>query len=202
MRHQIITTLAIIFATSLSAKSLWNSPKNNEASMFADRKATHVGDIITVKIDEETIANRSTSKTSSTNSSLNHSINSILIPGLIDSAVDELPSFDMGAPGETFSGSGSLSDSNLLQSQIAVMVVDVQPNGNLLIEGARKVKSSGEAQYLVVRGIVRGDDVLSNNTVSSENVLNASIELFSEGDLQNAQTKGWIQRLVDITNIL
>lgn len=202
MRKQIFTTIALISVASLSAKSLWDSPRNSEASMFADRKGARVGDIITVQVNEETVANRTSSKTSSTNATLNHSIDSVVLPGIFDSANETLPSIDLGAPGETFNGSGSLSDSNLLQSKIAVMVVDVQPNGNLVIEGARKVKSSGEAQYLVVRGIVRGDDVLANNTVVSENVLNASIELFSEGDLKNAQTKGWIQRLVDMTNIL
>lgn len=201
MRTQILITVALSFGAALSAKSLWDSPKNNEAGMFADRTGARVGDIITIDINEETIANRTSSKSSSTVSGLDQALNSIVLPGIYDSTGKTLPSFDLGNPTESFNGSGSLADTNILQSKIAVMVIDVQPNGNLIVEGARKVKSSGEAQYLVVRGIVRDDDVLANNTVVSENVLNASIELFSEGDLKNAQTKGWIQRLIDVTNI-
>ncbi|MDQ8182321.1 flagellar basal body L-ring protein FlgH [Pelagicoccus sp. SDUM812005] len=202
MRIRILITCALVFAGAVFGKSLWESPRNTERGMFADRTAAGIGDILTVEVDEETIANRSTSKSSGTSSTLNHAIDSIVIPRVFNSANETLPSVNLGNPQESFNGSGSLADSNLLQSKIAVMVVDVQPNGNLLIEGARKIKSSGEAQYLVVRGIVRGDDVESDNTISSFHVLNASIELFSEGDLKNAQTKGWIQRLVDVTNVL
>ncbi len=201
MRIQILTTFALVLATSVSAKSLWESPKNTERGMFADRTAASVGDILHIQVDEETVANRTASKASTTTGTLDQTLGSIIIPQVFDSTGRTMPAFDLGNPSESFNGSGSITDSNLLQSKIAVMVVDVQPNGNLIIEGARKVKASGEAQYLVVRGIVRGDDVLSDNSVLSANVLNATVELFSEGDLQNAQTKGWIQRLIDVTNV-
>ncbi len=202
MRIQILTTFAIVLATSISGKSLWESPKNTERGMFADRTAANIGDILHIQVNEETVANRSVSKASSTNATLDQALGSIVIPRVFDSTGRTMPAFDLGSSNETFGGSGSVTDSNVLQSKIAVMVVDVQPNGNLIIEGARKVKASGEAQFLVVRGIVRSDDVLSDNSVLSADVLNATVELFSEGDLQNAQTKGWIQRLIDVTNIL
>lgn len=199
MRNHITITIALTFAAVVSGESLWTSKTNNEVGMFADRKATRVGDILTIQVSEEIIANRSVSKSSSTNSSINHGFDGIVIPKIIDSD-DTLPSISIN-PTESFSGGGSIADSNLLEAKIAVLVVDVQPNGNLIVEGARKVKSSGDAQYLVVRGIVRPDDVAGNNEVMSENVLNAGVEVFSEGDLKNAQTKGWIQRLVDVTNV-
>lgn len=201
MRIQILTLAGLALVGSVAGKSLWDSKKNNESGMFADRKATHVGDIITVNVAEETVVNRTSSKASSNGSTINHSFGTVVLPGLLGEDTT-LPSITGVNPTETFNGTGSVSDTNLFESKIAVMVVDVQPNGNLIIEGARKIKASGEGQYLVVRGIVRGDDVLSNNTVDSVNILNASVELFSEGDLKNAQTKGWVQRLVDMTNIL
>ncbi|EDY80675.1 flagellar L-ring protein FlgH [Verrucomicrobiia bacterium DG1235] len=200
MRIHLFITLALLLAANLPAKSLWNSKKNNEAGMFADRTAARVGDILMIEVSEETIVNRSSAKTSSTDSNVGHGFDSLVLPDILDSDT-VLPSIDI-SPTESFNGSGSISDANIMESKISVMVVDVKPNGNLVIEGARKVMSSGEAQYLVVRGIVRGDDVDANNTVLSANVLNAAVELFSEGDLKNAQTKGWVQRLVDVTNIL
>lgn len=201
MRIQILTLVGLALVGSVAGKSLWDSKRNNESGMFADRKATHVGDIITVNIAEETVVNRTSSKASSNGATINHSFGNVVLPGILGEGTT-LPSITGVNPTETFNGTGSVSDTNLFESKIAVMVVDVQPNGNLLIEGARKIKASGEGQYLVVRGIVRGDDVLSDNTVDSINILNASVELFSEGDLKNAQTKGWVQRLVDMTNIL
>lgn len=200
MRNTIITTVLLILVSSMSAKSLWDSPKNKEKGMFADRSATSVGDIITVQIVEETIVNRTSSKNSSTSSNISQDLGSIVVGNVLETG--EADGSIALNPTDSFSGSGSVSDTNLFEATIAVMVVDVQPNGNLIIEGARKVKSSGEAQYLVVRGIVRGDDVMASNMITSANLLNASIELFSEGDLKKAQDKGWIHRLVDMTNIL
>lgn len=199
MRTQLILTVALTFAALATGESLWTSKTNNESGMFADRKATRVGDILTIQVNEEIIANRSLSKSTSTNSSIAQTFEGIVLPHILDDS-DTKPSIDIN-PTESFNGSGSIADTNLLEAKIAVLVVDVQPNGNLIVEGARKVKSSGDAQYLVVRGIVRSDDVDSSNVVLSENILNAGVELFSEGDLQNAQTKGWIQRLVDVTNV-
>lgn len=154
-----------------------------------------------IQVDEETVVNRSSSKTSSANGSLSQALGNIVIPGLIDTTGKTLPSVSLPGSLDSYTGGGSVTESNLLQSKIAVIIVDVQPNGNLVVEGARKVKASGEAQYLVVRGVVRGDDVLANNTVLSTHVLNANVELFNEGDLKDAQTKGWVHKLINVANV-
>lgn len=201
MRIQIFTTIVLALAASVYGKSLWESPRNSERGMFADRTATSIGDILMIQVDEETVVNRSSSKTSSSNGSLSQALGNFVIPDILDTTGKTIPSVSLPNKTDSHSGGGTVSESNLLQSKIAVMIVDVQPNGNLIIEGARKVKASGEAQYLVVRGVVRGDDVLADNSVMSANVLNANVELFNEGDLKNAQTKGWVHKLIDVANI-
>ncbi len=201
MRIQILTTLAFALAVSASGRSLWESPRNTERGMFADRTASNIGDILMIQVDEETVANRSSSKTSSANGTLSQALGDIIIPGIFDSTGRTLPSVDLPGSVDSYTGGGSVTESNLLQSRIAVMIVDVQPNGNLVVEGARKVKASGEAQYLVVRGVVRGDDVLADNSVMSTNVLNANVELFNEGDLKDAETKGWVHKLISVANV-
>lgn len=201
MRIQILTTLAVVLVASASGRSLWESANNSERGMFADRKAASVGDILMIEVEEETIANRSFSKNTSAGGSLSHALGNIIIPGVIDTTDRTLPSVTIPNSTDTYAGGGSMSETNILQSKIAVMVVDVQPNGNLIVEGARKIKATGEAQYLVVRGIVRSDDVLMDNSVLSANVLNANVELFNEGDLKDAQTKGWVQKLMSVANI-
>ncbi|MDQ8196976.1 flagellar basal body L-ring protein FlgH [Pelagicoccus enzymogenes] len=202
MRIQLFTTAALLLVASALGKSLWESPRNSERGMFADRTASSIGDILMIQVDEETVANRSSNKTSSSVGSLNHALGNIVIPGILNTEGKTLPSFSLpGGPIGSHNGGGSVTESNLLQSKIAVLIVDVQPNGNLIVEGARKIKASGEAQYLVVRGVVRGDDVLADNSVMSSNVLNANVELFNEGDLKDAQTKGWVHKLIDVANI-
>ncbi|MBK1878456.1 flagellar basal body L-ring protein FlgH [Pelagicoccus mobilis] len=198
MRITILLTAGALAFTSLSAKSLWNTPTNRERSMYADRKANAVGDILQVTIAEETIVNRTSSKTSSSSPNVGGaSLKSLVIPDVLEDWVP--PSYEISGT-DTYSGSGSITDANTLEAKVAVMVADVLPNGNLIIEGARKSKANGEAQYIVFRGIVREDDIGLDNSVMSYNILNASVEIIGEGDITRSQTKGWITRLLDITN--
>jgi flagellar L-ring protein precursor FlgH len=73
----------------------------------------------------------------------------------------------------------------------------VLPNGNLVIEGARVVAFSGETQYVVLHGLVRADDVASDNTVQSSNIANARVEFINEGTLTDAQKRGWFLKLYE-----
>lgn len=199
MRTIILTTLALALAATAPAKSLWTSKKNGEAGMFADRTATSIGDILLVRIDEETIVNRSAAKTTSSNTNINYGISSFVIPELLEDP-GTLPNIAL-APNDSFSGSGNVSDTNVFEARIAVLVVDVLPNGNLIVEGARKVEVSGETQYVVMKGIVRKDDVAPDNSVMSFNIVNATVELLGDGDLMTAQRKGWLNQLLDAVNV-
>ena len=76
-------------------------------------------------------------------------------------------------------------------------VIDVLPNGNMVVEGVRLVRFSGETQYASLRGIVRPVDVQKDNTVLSTNIADAQVEFVSEGSLTEAQKKGWLLRLAN-----
>lgn len=97
----------------------------------------------------------------------------------------------------TYSGGGQVNNSQSLIARAAVLVTDVLPNGNLVIEGARQVTFSGETQYVVLHGLVRPDDVSSGNTVLSSNVADARVEFLSEGQLTDAQKRGWLSKLYE-----
>jgi len=71
----------------------------------------------------------------------------------------------------------------------------VLPNGNLVIEGIRQVSFSKERQFATLRGIIRPADVSAANTVASQNVADARIDLVSEGTLTDTQKKGWLMKL-------
>ena len=96
-----------------------------------------------------------------------------------------------------FEGGGTINNSERIIARIAVQVVDVLPNHNLVIEGRRNTAFAGETQDAVLRGIVRTADITSANTVFSYNVADASIKFISKGSVSNVQKKGWFTRAWD-----
>ena len=76
-------------------------------------------------------------------------------------------------------------------------VVDVLPNGNMVVEGQLRTAFSGEKQDAVVRGTVRPDDVMANNTLYSYNIADATIQFISKGTITDAQRKGWLTKVWD-----
>lgn len=167
--------------------------------MYADRKASRKGDILTVVISESQNATSSQSKKSNKESAVDAGVSQFIFPpGLsgLGTHRGALPATSFSASSE-FSGGGQVANQQSLSARAAVLVTDVLPNGNLVIEGVRIVTFSGETQYLVLHGLVRADDVTSLNTVASSNVADVRLEVISEGSLTDAQKKGWLTKLYD-----
>jgi flagellar L-ring protein precursor FlgH len=186
--------LVATFTPSLRADSLW-SAGGQPRSMFADRKAAAKGDILTIVIAESAVAQSSQNKSSTRESSLQDAISRFIYPAL-GAHKGQLPG--IGATGSaSYSGGGDVSNSQSLSARAAVQVSDVLPNGNLVIEGVRVVTFSGETQYVVLRGIVRRDDVSRDNSVISTNIADARVEFYSEGSLTEAQKRGWLAKIYE-----
>jgi flagellar L-ring protein precursor FlgH len=100
----------------------------------------------------------------------------------------------------TFTGGGTITNSQTITASAAVQVIDVLPNGNLVIEGLREVTFSKERQFLALHGIVRPYDIQPNNTIASANIAGAQIQIVSEGALTESQKKGWLLKLNDKIN--
>lgn len=163
--------------------------------MYADRKAGHAGDILTIVVSESVTAQNSQSKKSNRDSTVSDAVTSFLYPSTgLHKGV--LPSIQMGGKA-AYNGGGDVSNNQSLTSRAAVLVTDVLPNGNLVIEGARVVTFSGETQYVVLHGLVRADDVASDNTVQSSNIADARVEFINEGTLTDAQKRGWLTKLYE-----
>ena len=187
----VIGLAALLAAPAVLAQSLWPAGQAPR-SMFADRKAAAKGDLITIVVAESAVAQSSQSKKSSRESTLQDAITRFVYPTL-GRHKGELPG--MGATGAaSYSGGGDVSNSQSLSARAAVLVVDVLPNGNLVIEGVRVVTFSGETQYVVLRGIVRPEDIARDNSVVSTNVADARIEFHAEGALTEAQKRGWLAK--------
>jgi len=185
---------ALVLTLPVSAASLWTAG-TGDRSIYADHKAGHAGDILTIVVSESVAAQSSQSKKSSRDSSVADAVTNFIYPniGLKNGA---LPSMQISGKA-AYNGGGDVSNNQSLTSRAAVLVTDVLPNGNLVIEGARLVTFSGETQYVVLHGIIRGDDVASDNTVQSSNIADARVEFISKGTLTDAQKRGWLSNLYE-----
>lgn len=181
-----------VAAVALRAESLWGG---RDHSMFSDRKAAHTGDILTVIVSESAAATNSQSKSSKRESALEDAVNQFIFSAALKHK-GEAPSLGLSGKASD-SGGGEVSNNQSLTSRAAVLVTDVMPNGNLVIQGVRVVTFSGETQYVVLHGLVRPDDISASNTVLSSNIADARVEFVAEGNLSDAQKRGWLSRVYE-----
>lgn len=219
MRHTALT-LSILASLGLSlpvqAGSLWTKESNNERGMFSDKRAKNIGDIVTVIVQENVTSSQVQEvKTSRENNPAPGIVTDLLnqfiagIPAAINRQVDKgrIPKppqilSDMKFPTlnpkgtDEYGAKGEVTGRQSIVSRAAVTVVDVLPNGNLVVEGSKVVGTGKERQYAYLRGIVRAYDVTKDNTVLSSNLADVQLEFIPEGTLTDTK-KGWLQRLND-----
>ncbi len=197
------TALAVLLLSapreSRAGGSLWKDTSVRAPSMFADKKAHAIGDTLTVIIQENNGATRNNSTSTAKKVTQDASISSFLYgpgaSGLLTKG-GQYPALNYGSA-NSFAGSGSIANSETITAQLAVRVIDVLPNGNLVIEGRRQTAFSGEKQDAILRGVVRSDDVSSANTVLSANIADATIQFVSKGTITDNTNKGWFTRVWD-----
>jgi len=159
-------------------------------TLFEDRRARYVGDTMTIAIAE---ANTASSK-SDTKASRATSI-AASVP-----TINGLPGQSFAGMGLSASGSNSLDGkgeaaaNNVFTGNIAVTVIEVLPNGNLLVSGEKQVSIGANTEYIRLSGIVNPYFISAANTISSANVADARIEYKEAGVISEAQVMGWLAR--------
>jgi flagellar L-ring protein precursor FlgH len=158
-------------------------------SMFADRRARSVGDVITIDIVESATAQAS-ARTATT------SENKEKLDGGGSGGLDFIPLFGLDAQQKSEQkGDGRTSRQGVLRATITAKIVEVLPNGNMKIEGQRVVNINGEKQLTVLTGIVRPEDITAENTVPSYLIAEAKISYYGKGMVQDAQQPGIFARI-------
>ena len=196
----LVIVTAISLPSAGTAQSLWHS--DSSGSMFADKRATGVGDIITIIVSEVSSVDKKNETKTEKKSGLTAAIASFLYPqsaGGFLAHKGQMPAMSYNSD-INHDGSGSINNSETVVAKIAVRVVDVLPNRNLVVEGRRETAFSGERQTIVLRGVVRTDDVAPDNTVYSYNVADATIQMIGKGTVSDEQRKGWFTRIWDKLN--
>lgn len=174
--------------------SVWPEDRGINA-MYRDRKAQAAGDILTIVVAESVAAQNTQSTKSSRDSSISDAVTSFLYPNF-GAHKGSMPSLALSGKA-AYDGGGDISNTQSLSSRAAVLVTDVLPNGNLVIEGVRVVRFSGETQYVVLHGLVRPLDIGTDNTVISSNIADARVEFYYEGALTDAQKRGWLAKIYE-----
>ena len=160
--------------------------------LFEDLKATRVGDILTVRLIEQTVASKSsnTSTSKSTDATLAN-------PTVFGRPVTRggISIFSGSLSGEhSFDGAGASNQSNSLVGNITVTVVERYPNGNLRIVGEKWVTLNQGREFIRLSGIIRPYDIQQDNSVLSEKIADAQITYSSKGVMSAANRMGLFSR--------
>lgn len=158
--------------------------------LFEDRRARFVGDTITIKISESTTASAANANKLDKSNAQKASVSALSgLPG------KGLLGMDLGATSSTaFSGKGSAANNNLFNGNITVTVIDVMPNGNLLVSGEKQLAIGEEQEFVRISGVVNPSFVDFSNTIESSKVADARIEYKSAGQISDGQIMGWMAR--------
>jgi flagellar L-ring protein precursor FlgH len=202
MKNSTLPYLLILAAAAspLRADSLWTATGVEGRSIYADHKAAAAGDIVTVIVQESVAAQSTQNKESTRQSTVNDAVGQFIFPAATSGTgthAGQLPSLQVTGKSD-YTGGGQISNSQSATSTAAVLVTDVLPNGNLVIEGVRLVTFSGETQYVVLHGIIRPDDISSSDTVLSSSIAEAKVEFISQGALTDAEKLGWFSKLYEM----
>ena len=177
--------------------SIWQS---TSAGLTDDLKARRRGDIITVVISETASASKEAKTGTSRDSTISAGIPRLMgleNTGIFKNNFADLSKILNASTNSSFKGSGSTSRQENLNASITARVVDVQTNGNLMIEGRRNIRVNEEDQIIVLEGTVRSRDIAPDNTVNSIFVADARISYSGRGIISDRQSPGWLMNILD-----
>ncbi|MDD4365765.1 MAG: flagellar basal body L-ring protein FlgH [Synergistales bacterium] len=181
----LLAALLILLGAVLpaGAASLWS----DEANLFADQRPTRVGDIVTVTVAEKT----STKDEGKTDLSKTNDTQVEDGVGIFD-FIKKL-GFNSRS---NMAGDASTERKHTLTTTITCLVIEVLPNGNLVIEGSRNVRTHDETLRLRMEGVIRPQDVGPDNTVESDRVANATLAVEGRGSVGRLQKPGILTQIL------
>jgi flagellar L-ring protein precursor FlgH len=164
--------------------------------LFEDNKAFRIGDVLSVTLMESTNASKSAETNTDKDDEVDISASAIF--GSTGPTINGNLALSNSINGEReFSGSGDSAQSNSLRGEIAVTVVDVLTNGNLLVRGEKIIGLNQGSEFIRISGIVRPQDVSTDNIVVSSKVANSRIFYGGGGVIAESNTRGWLSRFFD-----
>ena len=175
-------------ASAAETTSLW---AQDEGQRYTNRKAMHVGDLITVLVEESSAG----SNTSSLRTKKESKFDAEGGPGKGPLSFIPLFSAKTNAKDE-LTGNGAVSLAGQLSTKLTVQVIEIRPGGQLVVEGSRMVEVNGEEDKFTLHGVVRPEDIRADNTVASTYLAEARISYAGDGAVHHAAKRGIFQRIL------
>ena len=163
-----------------------------QIELFADLKARRVGDVLTVRLTETTSASKSAVTKTTKTTGVNNTGPTVLGRTITTGGVPIFTTTLAGA--DSFDGEGSSTQGNSLAGSLTVTVMEVQLNGNLVVQGDKTLKLNQGDEFVHVSGIVRVADIQADNTVTSDRVSDAHISYSGKGVIDSSNRMGWLAR--------
>ncbi len=193
----------VLFARYLATARALQGPATTGSSIAwmtglgLDPRARSVNDLVTIRVVESVVATGSADSSLSKKSSAAASVTNLAgaetwLPSTVD------PTSLIGAASDTdFKGGGSTTRTGTLNATITARVVEMMPNGDLVLEGAREVDINGDRQIIVLTGVVRTADIDRNNVVLSPSIGQLRIRYFGRGLIRDNLKPGWLVRIIN-----
>ncbi len=160
--------------------------------LFEDRRPRNVGDTLTIVLQENVSASKSSSANASRNGSSKFGV--ATAPRYLDGPLGNARA-DMDISGDnSFGGKGGANANNTFNGTITVTVNQVLSNGNLHVVGEKQIAINQGTEFIRFSGVVNPRTISGSNSVTSTQVADARIEYVGNGYINEAQTMGWLQR--------
>jgi flagellar L-ring protein precursor FlgH len=189
--HMALVAAAVLALTAtIGAAGGKKFSENISRSLFSDRRAYQVGDVVTILIVEYSSGEHEAGTETDSDNQFGGSA----------TGSGDLSDINYGASAgwnNKFDGSGNTKREGSLEATISARIVEITDTGNLVIEGERTIIVNGEKQITKLRGMVRPEDISGQNTVFSYRIADAQITYTGKGDVNSAQKPGWITRIIN-----
>ena len=178
---------AVSLAPTAAAESLWKNTNGYATkAVFADHRASGVGDIVTIVISESTT-------TSATRNSANEKSGSVKLGGGI--GIFDFLQAASASGSDKFTAKGSASATNRVAGNVTVTISEITPSGNFVLEGTQSIWQNRNEHKITFRGVCRPEDISASNTVLSTRVADATVRFDGKGPLNAKQRQGILTQI-------
>jgi flagellar L-ring protein precursor FlgH len=174
-----------------AANSLW---RPGARAFFKDQRAKVVGDVLTVVVNIQNERAQLQQQTSRTRDNT-EGVSAPNVFGI--GALQADPALDATSNSNS-TGTGSIQRSESINLRLAATILQVLPNGNLALAGRQEVRVNGELRELLVAGVIRPEDIRSDNTISWDKIAEARVSYGGRGIVTDVQSPRWGQQLFDV----
>jgi len=176
--------------------SLWRS---GSRAFFKDQRAQQIGDILTVTVNITDTAQFANETQLNRTGNIGSDVTNFFGKTALPITHTPVPGSLLTADGTTVNdGKGSINRQETLQTRVAAVVTQVLPNGNLVVEGKQEIRVNAEMRELIVAGVVRPEDIQSDNTIDSTKIAQARIAYGGRGQLTDLQQPRYGQQVFDV----